>query len=984
MPEPAIHSSGTGRYNSHSDADESEQDSHSEDERFSLCDYDLDVVDEALMNPNNSEYRDHFGFTIQVKTDDEDSSDSDSDREEPLNKKGHSATSSEDDDTDFSADTAMTTPTTTKLPPLEPPQEAPVRRSRSATVSKPTGPPPSVANDTPSVAVPGRRRRATTVSRPQPPPMPPLPAIITAKKPFETVGEEDEEVFIRHKQTTIPENKTPQGQRSVVEQQSIPEQPSENRFFEKQQYAVEETSISEQHTVAEKPPLPDQQYIDRKSPEQQFTAERTPQQYVEKAPLPPQQFSAEKPPIPEQQSFAEPQPNIERQFIAEQPPIPEQQQFIAEQPTEQRSSAESSPSFEQSPTSAQRAILERHFSEELSPIPSVPEKQYNTDHYVAQDAEKPIKELPPLPTDSVPMATTRSSASATTSDRESVRSTTSSEFQTHTRSRSESTSNRSFTSFNPFKRAGSPSSQSVRTGTRAVERPSAAFRERQSKRMSEFYRLQSSQPSSPSSSFHPGNRLSYASASSYYEMLMSKFGRSSEDQPTRDSPKQTALKDEAKQRLEDLKVEHPEYDYDFWEVFISDTDDMVRTQSDAVKHHMIAGIPSSMRGYVWQIMSKSRNNGDLESEYRELLKRISPHEKSIQRDLARTFPTHDFFKEKDGEGQEALFNVTKAYSLFDQQVGYCQGLPFIVGCLLLHMPDDMAFCVLIKIMSQYGLRGQFMPQMELLHERLFQFDHILQQKLPQIHKHLEAQGVQPSMYASQWFMTLFASRGPLHLVYRVFDMVLLEGSHVVLRFALALMFRNQHTLLNMDFEALVEFLNNAVFDTYKDDENGFVHDAYSMDIPTRLLNRLAKQHATEAAREAKNQSQEEHLRRINAELSSHVRRLEKSYRNLEGEHSEVTKQVIDAKMNVARLDDENQQLRWQLSQARTELDQLKLNMPVVEELQRSNRQLSQRNCDLENQLEDVEAILISLKMKYAESESNYEVMMQKLHKAGAL
>lgn len=131
------------------------------------------------------------------------------------------------------------------------------------------------------------------------------------------------------------------------------------------------------------------------------------------------------------------------------------------------------------------------------------------------------------------------------------------------------------------------------------------------------------------------------------------------------------------------------------------------------------------------------------------------------------------------------------------------------------MPEDTAFCVLVKLMSQYGLRNQFMPQMELLHERLYQFDHLLQQKLPQVHRHLETQGVRPSMYASQWFLTLFSSKCPLHLVYRVFDLVFVEGTHFILRFALALMFRNQHTLMGLEFEALVEFLNNGIYDTYK-------------------------------------------------------------------------------------------------------------------------------------------------------------------------
>ncbi len=55
------------------------------------------------------------------------------------------------------------------------------------------------------------------------------------------------------------------------------------------------------------------------------------------------------------------------------------------------------------------------------------------------------------------------------------------------------------------------------------------------------------------------------------------------------------------------------------------------------------------------------------------------------RDIARTYPEHDFFKKKDGVGQEALFNVMKAYSVHDREVGYCQGSAFIVGLLLMQV-----------------------------------------------------------------------------------------------------------------------------------------------------------------------------------------------------------------------------------------------------------------------------------------------------------
>ena len=87
---------------------------------------------------------------------------------------------------------------------------------------------------------------------------------------------------------------------------------------------------------------------------------------------------------------------------------------------------------------------------------------------------------------------------------------------------------------------------------------------------------------------------------------------------------------------------------------------------------------------MWQLMSSSKDP-ELELAYARLLKEPSTHEKAIMRDLARTFPALDYFKDHEGAGQSDLFNVVKAYSLYDEEVGYCQGLAFVVGPLLLNV-----------------------------------------------------------------------------------------------------------------------------------------------------------------------------------------------------------------------------------------------------------------------------------------------------------
>ena len=101
-----------------------------------------------------------------------------------------------------------------------------------------------------------------------------------------------------------------------------------------------------------------------------------------------------------------------------------------------------------------------------------------------------------------------------------------------------------------------------------------------------------------------------------------------------------------------------------------------------VKELVRRGIPHHFRGIAWQLLCDAHDSKD-KSMYAEYMKTQSACEKVIRRDIARTYPEHDFFKKKDGVGQEALFNVMKAYSIHDREVGYCQGSAFIVGLLLM-------------------------------------------------------------------------------------------------------------------------------------------------------------------------------------------------------------------------------------------------------------------------------------------------------------
>jgi hypothetical protein len=123
---------------------------------------------------------------------------------------------------------------------------------------------------------------------------------------------------------------------------------------------------------------------------------------------------------------------------------------------------------------------------------------------------------------------------------------------------------------------------------------------------------------------------------------------------------------------------------EFWSKVISNFNQFSQSETKHLSTQIVQhGIPSALRGTVWPLLTKTGGDEGLQDVYIELLKQESVYEKAITRDLHRTFPHHPYFQSY--QGQESLFNVVKAYSLYDPEVGYCQGLAFVAGPLLLNV-----------------------------------------------------------------------------------------------------------------------------------------------------------------------------------------------------------------------------------------------------------------------------------------------------------
>lgn len=173
--------------------------------------------------------------------------------------------------------------------------------------------------------------------------------------------------------------------------------------------------------------------------------------------------------------------------------------------------------------------------------------------------------------------------------------------------------------------------------------------------------------------------------------------------------------------------------------------------------------------------------------YEELLRgpRLPIYE-IIERDINRCYPDHVLFKEDNSIGQTDLYNILKAYAHYNPSVGYCQGMGRLVGMMLMQMPAEDTFWLLVATLGGPML-GYFTPSLTQLRIDSIVFEKLLAGHTPRLAQHLANEEVVPLMYMTNWFMTIFTMALPWASVLRVWDMFYFEGGKVFFRVGLAIL-----------------------------------------------------------------------------------------------------------------------------------------------------------------------------------------------------
>ncbi|XP_025893758.1 ecotropic viral integration site 5 protein homolog isoform X4 [Nothoprocta perdicaria] len=399
-----------------------------------------------------------------------------------------------------------------------------------------------------------------------------------------------------------------------------------------------------------------------------------------------------------------------------------------------------------------------------------------------------------------------------------------------------------------------------------------------------------------------------------------------------------------------------------WGRIVNEWEDVRKKKEKQVKELVRKGIPHHFRAIVWQLLCSAQSM-PIKDQYSELLKMTSPCEKLIRRDIARTYPEHDFFKEKDSLGQEVLFNVMKAYSLVDREVGYCQGSAFIVGLLLMQMPEEEAFCVFVKLMQDYRLRELFKPSMAELGLCMYQFECMIQEHLPELYVHFQSQSFHTSMYASSWFLTIFLTTFPLPIATRIFDIFMSEGLEIVFRVGLAVLQMNQAELLQLDMEGMLQHFQKVIPHQFDSGPDKLIQASYQVKYNAKKMKKLEKEYTTIKTKEMEEQVEIKRLRTENRLLKQRIETLEK-------ESASLADRLIQGQVTRAQEAEENYLIKRELATIKQQSDEA---IAKLEQAEKTIRELQQQQQWRNSSLPDEENVarlqeeLIAVKLREAEA-----------------
>ncbi|KAI2784041.1 rab-GTPase-TBC domain-containing protein [Daldinia loculata] len=196
------------------------------------------------------------------------------------------------------------------------------------------------------------------------------------------------------------------------------------------------------------------------------------------------------------------------------------------------------------------------------------------------------------------------------------------------------------------------------------------------------------------------------------------------------------------------------------------------------------GIPDCWRAAAWYSFLSTAAKAssepfateeEIKADYHRLAEEPSPDDGQIDLDVPRTINQHIMFRRRYRGGQRLLFRVLHALSLYYPDTGYVQGMAPLAATFLSYFDEEMCFVMLVRLWKYRGLNRMYGSGFVALIEALKDFENDWLASRDVAAKLTEL-CIDPTAYATKWYLTLFNLSIPFPVQLRVWDAFILLGS----------------------------------------------------------------------------------------------------------------------------------------------------------------------------------------------------------------
>ena len=178
----------------------------------------------------------------------------------------------------------------------------------------------------------------------------------------------------------------------------------------------------------------------------------------------------------------------------------------------------------------------------------------------------------------------------------------------------------------------------------------------------------------------------------------------------------------------------------------------------------------------------------------------------IGRDLHRTFYIEKF---NVGNGKNMLKNVLTAVGFIRPEIGYCQGMNFIAGALInLIDNEEKCFWIFLCFIDDIKLSSLYLKNMPDFLIRVYQLKKLIEFYFPKLGNHLKRNQINIDLFFSKWLLTIFSNYLPFDVLYKVWDVFIIDKWKALFKFCMILLDFMKENLLKMDLNSFSQYFRS--------------------------------------------------------------------------------------------------------------------------------------------------------------------------------